>query len=154
MNLRLASTADFPAIKKLFLETVRHVCRDNYSPSEIAAWTSGVEEDPERWLNKIREQYFLLIEKDGVLLGMGSLLQGDYIDIMYVHRDYQGQGIAKRLLAELEAEASRQGKSVLSSDVSITARPFFEKKGFRVIHRNEIPRKGEILINFRVQKEL
>jgi putative acetyltransferase len=152
MKQRLATTADFPAIKKLFLETVHHVCLGDYSPAEIAAWTSGVEEEPERWLKKIEEQHFILIEIDGVLVGMGSLLHGDYLDMMYVHKDYQGQGIAKRLLSELEAEAIRQGNSRISSDVSITARPFFDKKGFKVLHKNEIPRKGIILINYHVEK--
>ena len=152
MKLRLATSEDFLAVKKLFQETVRNVCTGDYSPEEIEAWTSVIEEEPARWLKKIEEQYFLLIEIDQELVGMGSLLNGDYIDIMYVHQDHQGKGIAKLLLSELEAEAAKQGKTHLTSDVSITARPFFEKKGFQVLHKNEIPRKDVILINYHVQK--
>ena len=52
----------------------------------------------------------------------------DYIDFLYVHKDYQRHGIADRLYFEIEKEAIKRNATILSSDVSETAKRFFEKK--------------------------
>ena len=60
--------------------------------------------------------------------------KNEYFDFLYVHKDYQRQGIADNLYTEIQAKAIKQGTTLLTADVSITARPFFEKKGFKIIH--------------------
>ncbi|MEZ4685698.1 MAG: GNAT family N-acetyltransferase [Bacteroidia bacterium] len=82
----------------------------------------------------------------------GGLCQseaGNYVDFMYLHPDFQGKGIAGAMLNyTLEARAILAGCKTLLSDVSYTARPFFEKHGFRVVKKNLNERKGEVLVNF------
>jgi len=71
-----------------------------------------------------------------------------------VHKDFQKQGIASKLLLELERKAETLQADVISSDVSITVRSFFENRGYDVIKEN-INRVNEIdLINYRVEKNL
>ena len=50
-----------------------------------------------------------------------------YLDRLYVHKDYQGKGIATLILNELEKHAILQGLSLIKTHASITAKPFLKK---------------------------
>ncbi len=50
---------------------------------------------------------------------------------MYVHKDFQRQGIAQRLLFEIETMAAKQNNTEIYSYVSKTAKSFFEKNGYK-----------------------
>jgi len=51
---------------------------------------------------------------------------------MFVYRDFQEMGVATVLLNEIERYADVMGIKRITSEVSLTARPFFEKRGFVV----------------------
>ena len=74
--------------------------------------------------------------------------------MLYIHKDYQRQGIAIALTNIIENEAVLYGISELTTDVSITAKPFFEKKGYEVIRKQSVERKGQLLTNYKMRKEL
>ena len=59
------------------------------------------------------------------------------------------------MLEQRLEQAAREAEcSKMTSDVSITALPFFEKRGYRVVRRQEVERKGVILVNFKMEKAL
>ena len=151
--IRHARPNDLTAIQELFVDTIEAVCRYDYSPEQIAVWTSSIE-NTKRWTDKLMKQYFLIAEIDNRIVGFASLENNEYFDFMYVHKDYQRQGIADNLYSEIEAKAIKHGATLLTSDVSITARPFFEKKGFKIMaeQRNDI--KCVEVINYKMIKEL
>ena len=99
-------------------------------------------------------QFVLVIQLERKILGFGALDNGKYINFLYVHRDYQRQGFAYQLYTNIEKEAIRQGQTELTSDVSKTARPFFEKVGFKVIKEQSVVRKNVELTNYKMKKEL
>jgi putative acetyltransferase len=72
---------------------------------------------------------------------------------MFVHKDFQGLGIASDLLSEIEHQASEQNNQIIYSDVSITAKGFFEKKGFIVESQQLKKSKKKELVNFRMIKK-
>lgn len=152
VTIRKAIAADLKAIRLLFKETITTVACKDYSEKEIAVWVSSWDDIP-KWENKLKEQAFYVAVINEAIVGFTSLLNKDYIDHLYVSSKHQGKGIASKLLAHVEKIAINTGESVIKSDVSITARPFFESKGYRVIKQNAIHYKGEILINFDVIKE-
>lgn len=71
---------------------------------------------------------------------------------MFVHKDFHGQGIASALLSEIENKAREQNNEFIYSDISVTAKGFFKKKGF-IVERQQLkkPKKKE-LVNFRMIK--
>ena len=71
-----------------------------------------------------------------------------YLDLLFVHKDYQKQGISTALCNELE-----KGFSVINTFASITAKPFFENRGYSVVKAQEIERFGVKLKNFEMQKK-
>ena len=83
-----------------------------------------------------------------------SLDKGNYLDFLYIHKDFQQQGIAKNLYIEIEKEAKRQEQNTLTSDVSKTPRPFFEKVGFGIIAEQTVEVEGIKLTNFKMAKRI
>lgn len=151
--LRQANHHDLPEMKELYRGTIAHVCANDYDAEQRKVWASSSEKT-ERWENLINEQYVLLAAKQDMIVGFGSLLNGNYLDFMYVHKDHQKQGIADLLLRALEAEAIRRKTKVITSDISKTARPFFEKKGYVVLKEQENVRGDVVLINYKMEKVL
>ena len=67
---------------------------------------------------------------------------------MFVHKDFQGEGIATMLLEEIERYAITAGITRITSEVSLTARPFFEKRGYKLVKEQQIERQGILLTNY------
>ena len=88
------------------------------------------------------------------MVGFADLEADGHLDCMYVHADYQRRGVASRLLSEVEAAGKAQGLNRLYSEVSITARPFFERRGFRVIAPQLVTARGQEFLNYRMEKFL
>lgn len=59
--------------------------------------------------------------------------KGGHLYSMFVHKDFQRKGIATLLLSEVERIAEKYGVIYITSEVSLTARSFFEKKGYEVV---------------------
>lgn len=57
-------------------------------------------------------------------------------------------------MAHLEQLARSKGVTEMSSDVSITARPFFEAKGFVVDEEQFVEIRGQVLRNFKMVRKL
>ena len=73
-----------------------------------------------------------------------------YLDRLYVHKDYQGQGIASAICDELERFAA--GKKI-TTHASITAKPFFQHHGYCVVREQKVIRRGVALTNFVMEKQ-
>jgi putative acetyltransferase len=153
ISIRSAKPGDLELLQTLFVNTIRTVCKKDYSPQEIKAWTASVE-NTKRWEHKLRTEHFIIAEQQESILGYCALPEGAYLDFLYVHHLHLGKGVGRLLYEEAERIALASGSTTLSSDVSITARPFFEKMGFSVLHQNENSVRGEVLINYRMEKPL
>lgn len=154
MRLRPYRSGDCPVLGELFRQTVLGVnCRD-YTPEQLAAWTGGA--DLAAWDRSFLLHTTLVAEaEDGAVVGFGDLdpnggMEGSaYLDRLYVHRDHQGEGIATALCAALEG--SVPGRRVLTH-ASVTARPFFLRRGYRVLREQQVMRMGVALVNFVMER--
>jgi putative acetyltransferase len=153
MKLRKAQYSDLNEMQELYVKTIKSVCSRDYNEEQIEVWTSSVE-NTERWKDVLENQVVLVAEKNNQIVGYGTLDKGNYIDFFYVHKDFQGQRIASAILSQVETEARKTGSIKLTSDVSITAKPFFEKNGFKVLQEQKNILKGIELINFKMEKLL
>lgn len=148
-----AQISDLQEMQKLYADTIKTVCRNDYDLLQIEAWVSTVN-NTERWIDIINTQFALLTIIDNQIVGYGTLKDGNYIDFFYIHKDFQRQGIADKILTELEIEAKNRSSKTITSDVSITAKPFFEKKAFIVKAEQKNIRLGVELINYKMEKTL
>ena len=151
--IQLAQKEDIPMLLEVFESSIKTIASKDYSPAEIKEWLKSTK-NYSRWESLISEQVVFMVVKENKTVGFGSLKNSDYIDFMYVHGQHQKQGIAQSILDALLQKAKDQGTRIITSDVSHTARPFFEKNGFSVVHQNENKRGTEVLVNFKMQLHL
>ena len=112
ITTRPAKLGDLGEIQKMFVDTILTICKDDYSPEQIKVWTSSIK-NTQRWTDKLSTQYFLIAEFDNKIVGYGSLEDNDYLDLLYIHKDYQRQGIADKLYSEIEKEAIKNGATTI-----------------------------------------
>lgn len=150
MNIRFASPKDIPAIKELFRSTIISVNSRDYTSEQVECWAAKGE-DTNIWEERINEQYFIIAEENNTILGFAALKLSGYLNSMFVHKDYQGKGVASFLLKKIEEYALLKDISEITADVSITAQPFFSKKGY-VIVEQQIVCIGVSMTNYKMSK--
>jgi putative acetyltransferase len=138
------------------VDTITEICKADYDIGQIEAWTFDTKNNAnkQRWQTILTNQFVLIAQQDNKIVGFATLDNGNYIDLFYVHKDYQRQGIANKLYADIEIEAKRQQQKVLTADVSKTARPFFEKQQFEVVKEQVVTIKKVNLTNYKMSKRL
>jgi putative acetyltransferase len=153
LQVRKAELTELPEMKRLFKETIAAVCRHDYTPEQLRSWSAGTESE-QRWMGVIDSQHSLVVEAAGNVLGFASLKGGSYVDLMFVHKDFQRQGIAHLLLENLLAEASHAGARRVTTHASKTARPFFERNGFSLVREKVKIIGGVEIRNFEMSLDL
>ena len=153
MLLRSYRKADDAQLVTLFFDTVHSVNAGDYSEAQLAVWApEGL--DAEAWCRPFQNDHTLVAELDGEIVGFANLGAGGHLDRLYVHKGHQRQGIATRLMAGVEAHAREQGHRAVSAEVSITAKPFFLKRGYVLLRENTVERGGQALLNYKMEKAL
>jgi len=152
LMLRPYRKNDIDAVLSLFHETVHSVCAKDYTPEQLDVWADGYT-DKAAWEKSLRAHCSLVAQSGGVIVGFGDI-DGDYLDRLYVHKDWQGCGVATTILAALEQHARETGQMCVVTQASVTARPFFERRRFVVIKKQLVERKGVLLTNFVMEKTL
>ena len=140
-------------MQSLFVDTIYSINIKDYTSEQLYAWTSSAN-NTDLWIKRfIESQYCLIATIDNILVGFASL-DHDYIDMMYVHKDYQGQGIGRSLINELLNKALKENLEIIYADVSTTAIPFFERMGWEIVDRNVWKIEGVEGVNWRMRKGL
>lgn len=153
MEIRAYQPADLEEVYRLFYDTVHSVNRADYAPAQLDAW-APVEMDRSRWADSLLSHTTWVACESGCIIGFGDLAEGGYLDRLYVHKDFVRRGVASALLKRLEASAACQGCGRVYAEASITARPFFEHWGYRVVKRQEKLLRGQVFLNFVMEKML
>lgn len=152
MFLRAYRHNDKRQLQQLFFDTVHTVNARDYSPEQLDAWAPA-EPDRDAWA-RLDHQFCFVVEFQKSLVGFISLTPEGLIDFLFVHKDFQGQGIASALFKQVERLARKKRIPVLRTDASLTARHFFEKNGFAVTAENRKMLRGSEFLNFRMEKRL
>ncbi len=153
MNVRKYLPGEEKYIWELYYETIHNINIHDYTNEQIEAWApSDLNESV--WTNKIIEidPYVVVIETK--IVAYADLQENGYIDHFYCHHEHQRKGIGSFLFSFLEQLAISRNINKLISDVSITAKPFFESKGFIVIKKQYLNMKGQFLENYKMAKHI
>jgi putative acetyltransferase len=149
MNIRLATIRDIEQLVQLFRDTILTINRKDYNETQVNAWADS-SKNTDRLKTKLDEQYFIIAENDSVITGFSSLTPAGYLDFMYVHKDHQHKGIATQLLNEIIKQALKWELPEITTDASITAKPFFEKCGFKVTAEQKVYIIDVMLVNYKM----
>lgn len=107
MRIRSYHSDDCQAILSLFYETVHRINRRDYTQEQIEAWANNHKIDPIAWNLSLIHHKTLVAEMDGIIVGFGDL-NGNFLDRLYVHAEYQRRGIATAIMDRLELYVAEQ----------------------------------------------
>ncbi len=153
MDIREYKSTDCAEIAELFYNTVHEINAKDYTKQQLDVWATG-NVDMSAWDKSFLEHNTLVAEENNIIVGFGDMDNSGYLDRLFVHKNYQGKGIATAITTELERQSEIQGISIFSTHASITAKPFFEKHGYHVVSENKVIRNGVELVNFIMEKHL
>lgn len=155
IKLRPYQSSDCKELSELFYNTVHTINRKDYTLEQLDAWADG-HVDLAAWDASFLAHHTVVAEEDGRLVGFGDMDQNGYLDRLYVHKDYQGRGIAKALCDCLENRGREVQKAggCFTTHASITARPFFERRGYQTVKEQQVERRGQKLTNYVMEKLL
>jgi len=148
MTLRNYRPADCGELAELFYSTVHTVNAQDYTAEQLDAWADGAI-DLAEWNESFLRHLTLVAEEGRRLTGFGDMTPDGYLDRLYVHQDLQGRGIASAICDRLEREVRAE---VFTVHASITARPFFEKRGYVTVKAQRVLRRGVALVNYVMEK--
>ncbi|WKA60388.1 GNAT family N-acetyltransferase [Planococcus shenhongbingii] len=154
--IRKFRDADVKEIVSLFYETVHEVNAADYSEEQLAAWAPIGErmEKEAVWGESLRRNITYVADIDGTIAGFCDMATTGYLNRLYVHKNYQRQGVASKLADLLEQEAGKRELQAISTEASLTAKPFFEERGYQVIKKQSVERKGIAMPNYKMLKKL
>lgn len=153
VELRRGRADDALTIARLFRDTVHAVNRQDYSEAHLDAW-APYQVDLEHWRVVIESSYFMVAVSGGMVVGFANLDGDDYVDQLFVHKDLLRKRIGTKLVEEIEREAKRRDAARLWTQSSITARKFFERRGFATLQAQRVTYNGQIFDNFAMEKRL
>ena len=126
----------------------------DYTKEETADWASCMD-GRARWEKLINEMHVVVaIDATGGIAGFAAINGEGYLHSMFVHKDCQRQGVATLLLGVMEGYARNKGVGVITSEVSITARPFFERHGYDVLAEQQAQANKLRMTNYKMAKTI
>lgn len=153
-RIRPMTVLDIPECQTLFRSTVLIVNSKDYTKEEVEDWAS-CGDSVEHWKELFaKNNYIGALDEQGNIIGFSSMNTEGYLHSMFVHKDWQRKGVATMLLSEVEKMARGYGAHKISVEVSITARPFFEKRGYKVVKEQKARANRLWLTNYVMKKTL
>lgn len=149
MVMREYQPLDSKELRELFYHTVHTVNAKDYTKEQLDVWAQR-QADLEQWNQSFQEHYSIVAVEGDVIVGFGDIDKTGYLDRLFVHADFLRKGIGTAICDRLEQKI--RGK--ILTHASITARPFFEERGYRVIKEQKVERSGVFLTNFVMEKEI
>ena len=131
MKIRQATIADIDTIAQLYYDTIIAINSKDYTNEQIEAWAS-THTNLDGWARRMDEQYFYIAILDKIIVGFASMDKSGYFDLLYIHKDHQRKGIATALAAKIEEIAKETELPEITVQSSITAKPFFERIGYKI----------------------
>ena len=141
LGIRRLAAQDIPEMRKLFRATVLTVNSKDYTKEEVEDWAS-CGDSVEHWKELLaKNNYIGALDGQGGIVGFSSMNAEGYLHSMFVHKDWQVEKIARRY-----------GVHKISVEVSVTARPFFEKHGYKVVKEQKAKANRLYLTNYVMEK--
>ncbi|TWU38705.1 putative N-acetyltransferase YafP [Novipirellula aureliae] len=152
-RLRDYRPEDAPLLSSLFYDSVHRVNSRDYSPDQIAAWAPE-QIDQGKWAARFQDKIAVVAKSDSTVVGFADISTDGHLDRLFVSAEHQRRGVASMLLDELVRRAGKLSIDCITTEASITAKPFFLARGFEVLKEQSVECRGQWLTNYRMQRLL
>ncbi|MFV0497004.1 MAG: GNAT family N-acetyltransferase [Candidatus Fimivivens sp.] len=147
MVIRKYASSDCGEIAKLFYNTIHSVNIKDYTKEQVHVWANG-NPDLKKWDRTLLSHYTLVAVEEDIIVGFGDIDDTGYLDRLFIHKDYQRKGVATAICDKLEQIIV----GTITTRASITAKPFFEQRGYKVVQEQQVEREGVSLTNYVMKK--
>jgi len=135
----------------LFFNTIRNINKQDYNQAQLQAWAPELM-DLFIWNKRMSDIEPFIAEIDGKIVGYADLQNDGLIDHFFCHQDHLRQGVGSALMLHILHTGREKKIKYYFSQVSITAKPFFEHFGFKVV-KQQLAEVGEqVLTSFYMEK--
>lgn len=138
---------------QLFYDTVHTINARDYRKEQLNGWAPE-NTDKKFWAGRLKKNVCKVAFIGNRMVGFTELVSDGHVDTLYVHKDFQRRKIAASLIHEILQIAEQRNYRVLTTEASITAKPFFEAHGFRVTRIKNKLFNGKDFTNYKMTKEL
>lgn len=138
----------------VYFRAVRDTASKDYSPEQVAAWAPE-SVDLRVWNKRRSSAHTFIATVAGRVVGFSDVTDAGLLDMLFVHPQAGGRGVARALVSAVISSARKMGLPRLVTHASRTARPVFERFGFEVDRANEDNWiRGQNLPNYDMHLEL
>lgn len=152
--VREYKTEDAPYLVKIYYNTIHKINIRDYTEEQVNVWAPETSLEVNGWTEKFERIKPFVAVIDNVIVGFAEFESNGHIDCFYCHHEWIGYGIGSALMNAIDTKAKQQKIERIYVEVSITARSFFEKHGFKLKEEQKVFLKGIGLTNFKMEKIL
>ena len=151
-HIRHYTPDDAQQLANIYYYTIHNINVKDYSEDQVNAWAPASSLELNGWKKKWESIRPIVALIDNKVVGFTEFESNGHIDCFYVHHEYQGVGIGASLMNEVFKIANDLDLKRVFAEVSITAKPFFEPKGFTVVKQQVVKIRGAELANYIMEK--
>lgn len=138
---------DAAATWRVFSAAVHGTARRDYTQEQVAAWAPP-DVDVASWHERRAEATTFVACNEHGVVGFADFTSDGVVDMLFVHPDAGGRGVARALVDRVVSEARTAGHRSLRVHASRTAVPALRRFGF-TLHGSRLPEvRGQRLENF------
>ena len=145
---------DARALADIYYDTIHRVNARDYSSAQISAWAPLEDRDDAEWMIRFARTHPFVAELRGQIAGFSELESNGHIDCFYCHHNHQRRGVGSALMNKILATAKEREVNKLYAEVSVTAKPFFDSFGFKVVRDGSVVLRGVSIRRILMQLEL
>lgn len=152
IEVRSYKASDAKNLAEIYYHTIHNINSKDYSKEQIEAWAPKSCLELEGWQKKWKANPPMVACYHDNIIGFAEFEDNGHIDCFYVHHLWQGNGAGLALIKAIEEKAKAKNIKKIFAEVSITAKPFFDKMGFRIVKEQLVNIRGVNLKNFVMNK--
>lgn len=154
ISVRNYRPEDVEALANIFFNTIHRINIEHYTEEQVDVWAPRSSLETEGWAKKFSRTNPIIALAGDKIVGFAEFEPNGHIDCFYCHHEWIGKGVGSALMSEILTRAKSSNIDRIFSEVSITARPFFEKQGFAVLTEQKVVRNGIELTNFKMERKI
>ena len=143
---------DAQDLANIYYNTIHLINIRDYNQQQVDVWAPETSKEIGGWLKKFEKTNPFVAVVKNKIVGFAEFEPNGHIDCFYCHHEWIGRGVGSALMNAIEETAIQQGIKHIFVEVSITAKPFFNKCGFITLTQQTIERKGIFLTNYKMEK--
>lgn len=152
ISVRDYQETDVEALKNIFYHTIHTINAKDYTKEQLDVWAPKAILNEDRWGTRFQRTKPFVATVGQKVVGFAEFETNGHIDCFYCHHEWIGKGVGSALLKAIETRSKSCKVDRIFAEVSITAKPFFERNGFVVVREQKVEKLGVLLTNFVMEK--